>query len=94
MCAPNSPSSRLSRPRWLASARWKAGPGWLHWQTSNHQPWCSGVIVTVLIFGRNPNNYGAGIKGAQLAVIPGCSHAVHLEKPHLFNATLEDFLVA
>jgi pimeloyl-ACP methyl ester carboxylesterase len=34
-----------------------------------------------------------GIKGAKLAVIPGCAHAIHLEKPHLFNATLTDFLL-
>ena len=33
------------------------------------------------------------IPNAELAVIPGCSHAVHLEKPHLFNATLKDFLL-
>ncbi len=33
------------------------------------------------------------IRDAQLAVIPGCSHAIHLEKPHLFNATLIDFLM-
>jgi pimeloyl-ACP methyl ester carboxylesterase len=32
------------------------------------------------------------IEGAQLAVIPGCSHAVHLEKSYLFNAVLQDFL--
>jgi len=32
------------------------------------------------------------IAGAQLAVIPGCAHAVHLEKPYLFNAVLQDFL--
>ena len=32
------------------------------------------------------------IEGAQLAVIPGCSHAVHLEKPRLFNTLLQDFL--
>ena len=32
-----------------------------------------------------------GIPGARLAVIPGCAHAVHLEKPGLFNATLADF---
>lgn len=32
------------------------------------------------------------IKGACLAVIPGCAHAPHLEKPDLFNAMLEDFL--
>ena len=40
-----------------------------------------------------PEQLWNGIKGAQLAVIPGCSHAVHLEKPHLFNETLRDFLV-
>ncbi len=33
------------------------------------------------------------IKTSSLAVIPGCSHAVHLEKPALFNAMLHDFLV-
>lgn len=32
------------------------------------------------------------IPGASLAVIPDCAHAVHLEKPHLFNAVLDDFL--
>jgi len=32
------------------------------------------------------------IPGAQLAVIPGCAHAVHLEKPALFNARLAEFL--
>ena len=33
-----------------------------------------------------------GIDGAHLSVIPGCAHAVHLEKPAQFNATLADFL--
>ncbi|WP_439154751.1 alpha/beta fold hydrolase [Yoonia sp.] len=32
------------------------------------------------------------LPNAQLAVIPGASHATSLEKPHLFNAVLEDFL--
>ena len=32
------------------------------------------------------------IKTSSLAVIPGCSHAVHLEKPALFNSMLHDFL--
>jgi pimeloyl-ACP methyl ester carboxylesterase len=41
-----------------------------------------------------PEQLWRGIEGARLAVIPGCSHAVHLEKPHLFNAMLEDFLAA
>ena len=33
-----------------------------------------------------------GISQSSLAVIPGCAHAVHLEKPTLFNAFLDDFL--
>lgn len=32
------------------------------------------------------------IPDSNLAVIPGCAHAVHLEKPELFNALLGDFL--
>ncbi len=40
-----------------------------------------------------PEQLWRQIPGALLAVIPGCSHAVHLEKPHLFNAMLEDFLL-
>jgi len=39
-----------------------------------------------------PEQLWRGIEGAHLAVIPGCSHSVHLEKPHLFNAMLLDFL--
>ena len=35
-----------------------------------------------------------GISGSGLAVVPGCAHAVHLEKPALFNALLRDFLAA
>lgn len=33
-----------------------------------------------------------GIHGAELAVIPGCAHAVHLEKPDIFNRIVLDFL--
>jgi 2-hydroxy-6-oxonona-2,4-dienedioate hydrolase len=40
-----------------------------------------------------PEQLWKGINNARLAVIPGCSHAVHLEKPHIFNATLLDFLL-
>ena len=32
------------------------------------------------------------IPHSNLAVIPGCAHAVHLEKPEIFNAHLRDFL--
>ncbi|MFT7596929.1 MAG: 2-hydroxy-6-oxonona-2,4-dienedioate hydrolase [Paracoccaceae bacterium] len=34
------------------------------------------------------------IPGASLAVIPGCAHATHLEKPGLFNRVLRDFFAA
>ncbi|WP_245538098.1 alpha/beta fold hydrolase [Roseobacter litoralis] len=34
------------------------------------------------------------IPHVHLAVVPGCAHAVHMEKPALFNATLKDFLEA
>ncbi|HMO09168.1 MAG TPA: alpha/beta fold hydrolase [Paracoccaceae bacterium] len=33
-----------------------------------------------------------GIAGAELGVIPGASHAAHLEKPYIFNVMLRDFL--
>jgi len=33
-----------------------------------------------------------GITGSELAVIPGASHAAHMEKPALFNAVVQDFL--
>jgi pimeloyl-ACP methyl ester carboxylesterase len=33
-----------------------------------------------------------GIAGAELAVIPGASHAAHLEKPAIFDALVLDFL--
>ncbi len=32
------------------------------------------------------------IPAAQLGVMPACAHAAHLEKPHLFNRMLMDFL--
>ncbi len=41
---------------------------------------------------KQPKQLWQEIAGAQLAVIPGCSHSVHLEKPHLFDAVLMDFL--
>lgn len=35
-----------------------------------------------------------GIAGARLAIVPGCAHAVHLEKPAIFDALVEDFLAS
>jgi pimeloyl-ACP methyl ester carboxylesterase len=39
-----------------------------------------------------PQSLWQQIPGANLAVVPGCAHAVHLEKPKLFNELLADFL--
>lgn len=41
-----------------------------------------------------PEKLWREIPDASLSVVPGCSHAVHLEKPQLFNAILLDFLLA
>lgn len=41
-----------------------------------------------------PQQLWTSIKGAQLAVVPNCSHAVHAEKPYLFNPIVLDFLLA
>lgn len=41
-----------------------------------------------------PQALWKGISGSNLAVLPGCAHNAHLEKPHLFNAILEDFISA
>jgi len=35
-----------------------------------------------------------GLPAASLAVVPGAAHAVHLEKPALFHALLDDFLAS
>lgn len=43
---------------------------------------------------KQPEQLWHGIEDASLAVIPGCAHAVHLEKPRLFDAVLMDFLEA
>ena len=56
---------------------------------------------TLVLWGDNDRTYmwsqqerlWQGIKGARLSVIQGCAHAVHLEKPDLFNAVLKDYLL-
>ena len=57
---------------------------------------------TMIIWGDHDRKYLWGqtemlwhaIADTNLAVIPGCAHAAHLEKPNLFNALLDDFLTA
>lgn len=55
---------------------------------------------TLVLWGSHDRSYGwsqpealwRGITRADLAVVPNCAHNVHLEKPRIFNALLEDFL--
>lgn len=42
---------------------------------------------------QHPETLWRGITAANLSVISGCAHNVHLEKPALFNAVLADFLM-
>lgn len=70
------------------------------------QGWCGEgnlstiAAQTLVIWGDRDRTYPwsqtqmlwQGIHEAALAVVPGAAHAVHLEKPALFNAHIEDFL--
>lgn len=55
---------------------------------------------TLVLWGSHDRSYNwsqaealwTGIAGADLAVVPGAAHNVHLEKPDLFNAIVSDFL--
>lgn len=68
------------------------------WNGTAHLPRIT--AKTLVIWGDGDRTYPwqqieelwRSIKGASLAVIPGCAHAPHLEKPSLFNAVIADFL--
>jgi len=55
---------------------------------------------TLVVWGDRDRSYGwaqpealwRGISNCSLAVVPGCAHNVHMEKPDLFHAILRDFL--
>ncbi|MFA9229877.1 MAG: alpha/beta fold hydrolase [Microgenomates group bacterium] len=55
---------------------------------------------TLVLWGSHDRSYGwsqpealwRGIAGADLAVVPGAAHIVHLEKAQIFKALLADFL--
>ena len=57
-------------------------------------------VPTLVVWGDKDRTYNwaqteelwTSISGSQLAVVPGCAHAVHMEKPEIFNAIIEDFL--
>lgn len=58
------------------------------------------AVPTLVLWGDRDRTYSwqqtrqlwQTVPDAGLAVIPGCAHAVHLEKPAIFNAVLDDFL--
>ena len=41
---------------------------------------------------QQPQSLWQGISDSYLAVVPGCGHNVHMEKPALFNMIVDDFL--
>lgn len=55
---------------------------------------------TLVIWGESDRTYGWSlieslwrtIPGASLAVLPACAHALHLERPALFHALVDEFL--
>jgi pimeloyl-ACP methyl ester carboxylesterase len=57
-------------------------------------------MPTLVVWGDGDKSYGwsqpeslwRGIPGCRLAVVPGCAHNVHMEKPRIFNALVKDFL--
>jgi len=59
------------------------------------------VMPTLVIWGDSDKSYRwpqvetlwENIPNAQLSVVPATAHAVHLEKPRLFQAIVEDFLL-
>jgi len=58
------------------------------------------TMPTLVVWGDRDRSYGwsqpealwHGIRNASLAVLPGCAHNAHHEKPALFNAIVEGFL--
>ena len=58
-------------------------------------------MPTLVIWGERDRSYSWAqvemlwktLQNAQLAVMPGAAHAAHLEKPKLFHAILDDFLI-
>ncbi|MBE0412765.1 alpha/beta hydrolase [Yoonia sp.] len=69
-----------------------------HWDGRSALPFLT--MPTLILWGELDRTYHWSqiellwrmLPNAQLAVIPGAAHATNLEKPHLFNTVLEDFL--
>lgn len=73
---------------------------WENWNGS--AALASFSMPTLVVWGDGDRSYGwgqpealwRGIPGCRLAVLPGCAHNVHMEKPAIFNAIVADFLSA
>ena len=72
------------------------------WEKWNIEKELHSILApTLVLWGDRDRSYGwtqpealwHGIKDCNLAVIPGCAHNVHQEKPELFNAMVADFLM-
>lgn len=58
------------------------------------------VSKTLVVWGNKDRTYiweqpyslWKGIKNSEIAVIPGCSHNIHMEKSEVFNLIIRDFL--
>ena len=71
------------------------------WERWDGRPGLARIAAeTLVLWGDRDRSYDwsqpealwRGIERAGLAVIPGCAHNVHMEKPDLFDAVLADFL--
>ncbi len=71
------------------------------WEAWDGRPALSAIKSdTLIVWGDRDRSYGwqqpealwRGIAGSSLAVVPGCAHNVHMEKPTLFNSIIGDFL--
>ena len=60
------------------------------------------AVPTLVLWGDGDRTYRwaqtqelwQSIPGSQLAVVPGCAHAVHMERPGIFNSLVSEFLDA
>jgi pimeloyl-ACP methyl ester carboxylesterase len=71
---------------------------WEHWD--GRAALAEIVSPTLVLWGDHDRSYGwtqpealwRGVPDSCLAVVPGCAHNVHMEKPGLFNSLVADFL--
>ena len=73
------------------------------WETWDGRPDLNAIKAdTLVVWGDRDRSYGwqqpealwRGIADSSLAVVPGCAHNVHMEKPDMFNSIIGDFLPA